>query len=262
MPTGDHQLHAYRFLSARFADAKPFSKEEFRKATGWSEAAFKTYWSKQFKGLLESAGNSQFVVRGSFARFASWPRFQEHVVTQVRKGPSRYKQTSYDKVITYEFYMPLTHEGPLRTTLDSLFYREALEARIRRLIGPDLMKIFPRQPSDATNEKYIERIISFAADRFRGYSVYHVSGRFRANDLMSLDQAADLQKAGERYLVDETTAVTRFIFPCKDNDEARFIRYLFTKLFVSTITDMVSGEDEIWLVEGGLQNQVHVWKNS
>lgn len=261
MPTEDHQERAYRFLSARFADAKPFTKDEFRRATGWSVAAFKTYWSKQFKGLLEETGRGQFAVRGSFARFATWPKFREHVVTQVRRGPSRYTQRSYDKVIIFEFYMPLTHEGPLRTTLDSLFFREALEARLRRLVGQELQAVLPKRTSE-TDERYIERVLQFSADRFRGYSVYHVNGRFRGNDLMTLGEAAELQKSGDRYLIDETTAVTRFIFPCETDDEAKAIRFLFTKLFVNTITDVVSGEDEIWLVEGGLKNNVHVWKTS
>lgn len=64
---------------------------------------------------------------------------------------------------------------------------------------------------------------------------------------------------GRRYLVDETTAVTRFVFPCKP-DEGEKVRFLFRELFITPITEQVSGEDEIWVVESGTRNKVHVWK--
>lgn len=65
--------------------------------------------------------------------------------------------------------------------------------------------------------------------------------------------------AGRRYLVDETTAVTRFVFPC-NQDEGDKVRFLFKELFINPITEQVSGEDEIWVVESGTRNKVHVWK--
>ena len=76
------------------------------------------------------------------------------------------------------------------------------------------------------------------------------------------EQVADIQKQGRRYLIDETTAVARFIFPCKDNSEADRIRYLFETLFVRSIIQLVNGEDEIWMVESGSRNRVHVWRVS
>ena len=37
------------------------------------------------------------------------------------------------------------------------------------------------------------------------------------------------------YLIDETTAVTQFVFPCAE-DETEKVRFLFKELFVETIT--------------------------
>jgi hypothetical protein len=93
-----------------------------------------------------------------------------------------------------------------------------------------------------------------------GYSIYHVDGRFRADKLSTQQEAVELLKMGQRYLVDETTAVTRFIFPCKDDEEAERVRFLFKELFITAITQLISGEDEIWVVESGIHNRVHVWK--
>ncbi|MFX1276677.1 MAG: hypothetical protein ACFFBP_22070 [Promethearchaeota archaeon] len=43
--------------------------------------------------------------------------------------------------------------------------------------------------------------------------------------------------------------------------ESKKIRYLFKNLFVRKILDLVKGEDEIWMLESGLRNQLYVWKN-
>lgn len=65
-----------------------------------------------------------------------------------------------------------------------------------------------------------------------------------------------------RYLIDETTAVTRFIFPCENDTEADQVEFFFTNLFVRAIIEVVNGEDEIWMVETGLKNQLHIWRVS
>ena len=98
----------------------------------------------------------------------------------------------------------------------------------------------------------------FVEGKFGGYSIYHVDGRFRAAKLSTQDEAADINKTS-RYLIDETTAVTRFIFPCKQGEPDK-VRFLFKELFINAITDQVSGEDEIWVVESGIRNQVNIWK--
>ena len=32
------------------------------------------------------------------------------------------------------------------------------------------------------------------------------------------------------------------------------------ELFINAITEQVSGEDEIWVVESGKRNQINIWK--
>ena len=63
-----------------------------------------------------------------------------------------------------------------------------------------------------------------------------------------------------RYLIDETTAVTRFIFPCESPPEVNNVRWFFDRLFVRSIIEVVNGEDEIWMVESGLRNRLHIWR--
>jgi hypothetical protein len=52
-------------------------------------------------------------------------------------------------------------------------------------------------------------------------------------------------------LVDETTAVVRFIFPHEDGKEEHHEKLdrLFQILFVKAITESTPDEDEIWLLE-------------
>ena len=70
--------------------------------------------------------------------------------------------------------------------------------------------------------------------------------------------AADLGRAIGRYLIDETTAIVRFIFPCDEDEEA--VRWFFNTLFVESIIQVVNGEAEIWMVESGMQNRLHIWR--
>jgi hypothetical protein len=154
--------------------------------------------------------------------------------------------------------MPLAHENALRVTLDSLFFKDAILPRLRRIGFPKLQQFFPRLPAEQ-NDPYLERVCKFVDSMFLGYSIYHVDGRFRAFKLSTQDDVLSIQKSGQRYLIDETTAVTRFIFPCKE-DEPDKVRFLFKELFIDSITQLVSGEDEIWMVESGMRHRVHIWK--
>lgn len=87
-------------------------------------------------------------------------------------------------------------------------------------------------------------------------------GRFRVGSLRTRQEAAEIQTKGERYLVDETTAVTRFIFPCEDAADAAHVSYFFHEMFVKGIIQVVNGEDEIWMVESGMRNRLHIWRVS
>jgi hypothetical protein len=156
----------------------------------------------------------------------------------------------------YEFFMPLSNETHLRCALDTLFYLESIEAQLRTIPTVELESNFPRIDGEA-DPNYKKRQCAWISDHFGGYSIYHVSGRYRA---MALSRHADVLDPTTRYLVDETTAVTRFIFPCADSDEARTVAFFFEHLFVAAIIEMVNGEDEIWMVESGFENQLHIWQ--
>jgi hypothetical protein len=251
------QRKAHRFFSERMATLEPFTKQDLMKASGWPENTLETYWSKQFRGLVEDIGGGKFRLREQFRSYLDWRKFH-FLVTQVRTPPTVYEPTVYTKIIVYEFYLPLSHENSLRFTLDSLFFKNSIIPRLKRAGIPALENLFPRTLTESDAD-LVERVCEFVGTKFQGYSIYHVNGRFRSGELTDEDGAAALRKQAIPYLIDETTAVTRFVFPCAD-DEIEKVRFLFKELFVETITQQISGEDEVWMVESGLQNCVHVWK--
>ncbi len=257
MPSLDSQRAAHRFFSERLQTLELFTKEQLRQATGWSPRALNTYWSKQFKGLLESVDGTSFRIRERFRPYLDWKKFRS-LVTQVKTVSADYEPTVFENIIVYEFYMPLAHENALRVTLDSLFYKDAILPRLHRIGFPKLQQFFERL-SGERDDAYIERVCTFVEAKFGGYSIYHVDGRFRSSKLSTQDEVLSIRKSGQRYLIDETTAVTRFIFPCKE-DEPEKVRFLFKELFIDSITQLVSGEDEIWVVESGMRHRVHIWR--
>jgi len=255
----DSQLKAFRFLTSRLQSQDTFTKEEFKKETGWVVGStFDTYWRKQFHSFVEPIGDGRYHVKETFRPYMTWPKFRQHV-TQVRQVVTDYSPLTFENVLIYEFYLPLTNEAHLRTTLDSLFYKDTIVAKLKTLGFEKLQPSIPLKHGESESA-YIERLVSLIELRFVGYSISHVSGRFRAERLLDRDQVARIQKQGRRYLIDETTAIAKFIFPCKNNAEADQTRYLFEALFVRSIIQLVNGEDEIWMIESGLRNQVHVWR--
>jgi len=268
------QKKLYQFLVERLQDQAEFSREDAGTATGWQPSALKTYWSKQLKGYLrKNKATKKFKVRRSFARFGTFDDFQP-LVTQNRNWVSRYTRSTYEAIVSYEFLLPLTQEGKLRTALDELFYRDTIEAIVRDLVDDnDLEQALPRQPGE-TDDAHVVRAIEKIGDLFGGYSISHVSGRFRAARTATRRDVAEQLIRHQRYLVDETTAVVRFIFPCvstrqehgkkfdvtpssnttllsepKLKSEVQLIRGLFFAVFVDAVVTSVQGEDIIWLLE-------------
>jgi len=186
----------------------------------------------------------------------TWRKFKQHV-TQVRRVVTNYEPSS-SEVMIYDFLMPLTNEAHLRTTLDALFFKDTILARLKTIGVPELANNLPKPPSE-TDDAYLDEILKFIDGHFIGYSISHVDGRFRSGKLRTQDDVAELQKKGERYLIDETTAVARFIFPYADAIELAAVRYLFRILFVRSIIQLVNGEEQIWMLETGPQNKVHIW---
>ena len=251
------QRKAFKFLRQRFQSQQPFTRADLQAASGWTLKSLDIYISKQLKDLLEEIGTQQYRVTETFANYSTWPKFRS-VVSQVRRLITEYKETQYRAVAIYEFYLPLRHETTLKRVLDSLFYRDAIESRMKTVPLATLKSEI--QPTEGENdEQYFQRVVDFAGKTFTGYSFYQVNGRFRAGNIRTIEDALKIQTAGERYLDDETTAVVRFVFPC-DPDDAMAIEHLFARLFISAIKKLVAGEDMIWMVESGLNNRVHVWE--
>jgi len=252
------QRKAHKFLLEHLRSQEPFTKEEFEKATTWEKpGTSNTYLSKHYKGLLEKLDPHRFRVSDAFRKFVTWRKFKEHV-TQSRRVVTNY-EPSISAVMIYDFLMPLTNEGHLRTTLDALFFKDSLVSRLKTIgvgeLKPNL------KFDDAPPDVYIQTVLAFIEEHFAGYSVFHVDGRFRSGKLRTQDEVAEIQKQGERYLIDETTAVARFIFPYKSADELQNIRYLFGILFVRSIIQLVNGEEQIWMIETGPENKVHIWES-
>lgn len=256
------QRAAFTFLREHLQSQEPFTIDEFIAATGWEKpGTINTYLRKQYKGLIEKVSDGpppSYRVTDAFWKFVTWRKFKGHV-TQVRRVVTNYDPKS-SKVLIYDFLMPLTNEEHLRMTLDSMFYKDRVRARLRTVGAGQLAQKYPRA-AGATENQYFDEILSFIKDHFVGYSISHVDGRFRSDTLLTQDQAAATQKRGERYLIDETTAVTRFIFPYKTDQELAAIKYLFQVLFIRSIIQLVNGEEQIWMVESGSAgSQLHIWE--
>jgi hypothetical protein len=261
----DTQRAAHAFLLEHFLAGQTFTLDEFRRATGWDKAGtLNTYLRKQYRGLIENieggpliSETGRYRVTESFRDLVEWRNFRQHV-TQVRvvlKDHDRIRS----KVLIFEFLMPLTHETELRTTLDNLFYEDTLLRKLRAIPEEDLGSRFPRS-ANQTDGDYLNQIMDFVGTHFVGYSISHVDGRFRAVGILPYDKVAALLKTERRYLIDETTAVTRFIFPYTTDEEFDQLRFLFHELFVKSMILLAKGEQQVWMLESGPEQRVHIWQ--
>lgn len=278
-------LKAYHFLLQHAQSNTSFTLDELAAATGWRGATPATYLNKQWSQLVERVDPSSYRVKPDFTRLTKEQFLRRF--TQKKPIYSEYKRIGYRHVIVYEFLLPLTRETQFRSALDELFYRDTLEQRIREIGLHDLSAIVAR-PSGESDSDFTQRVLNAIAQRFGGYSIAHVGGRFRVGELVMRGQAGDMLALGERYLVDETTASVRFIVPCQvsrapfghgyssvreamaersllgpadADDEASMIRGLFFSFFVEAVVKTVLGEEEIWLLETTHRGpQLFVWE--
>ncbi len=285
MPDDLSQRKLFKFLKDHFVSGEPFTKDDVSRVTGWNASTLRTYWSKQINPLIAEETHGTFTVSESFRKYGEWKRFQRSVVSQVRRPSGNYVSCANDSVIIFEFFMPLANEEHLRASLDSVFYEESIVSRLKRIRIEELKDHFLANSNEESDQSYFKRLTAWISDTFGGYSIFHVNGRFKIGDLKTYQEAGAAQLGGERYLVDETTAVVRFIFPCgqetsmeppltetqlgslisapeavRSEEEATKIRWFFGVLFVRSILQAVSGEDEIWMVESGMRSRLHRWR--
>lgn len=262
-----NQRAAFEFLREHFREDKIFTQEDVQKKTSWSKRSVTTYWSKQFEPFVEAVApilrkhqqwNQQWRVTDVFLVVGTWLKFRRHV-SQKRQVTFAYNHNIYTTVLMFEFFLPLTNETVLRNALDALFYRDTIHKKLLALGFVNLKSQIP--PRDGESDKaFLERVITWVGDHFSGYSISHVNGRFRAGQMQTMVYAAGIQERGGRYLIDETTAVTRFIFPCDTEEHATQVSWFFHQLFVQSVIQ-IAGEAEIWMIESGIGNpQLHIWR--
>ncbi|MFX1499787.1 MAG: hypothetical protein ACFFDH_02340 [Promethearchaeota archaeon] len=278
----------YIFLKNHSRTPEPFSKEEFKKFANYPNPGnFDTYFSKKLKQLLEEHPNESgmFLVSRIFKKYSKWEKFRAFY-SQSTKVKVSYIEEYYKNVMIFEFFMPLTSENDLRASLDELFYKDTVKPALIVIPKNELNNAFSKEDEE-TEEQYLERICEWISERFGGYSIGTVRGRFRLDDLKTFAEVALIRSRGLDYLIDETTAIVRFIFyvgsPIKNSvlfdieqfyepsdeieiqgeiqKEANQVRYIFKNLFVKSILELVNGEDEIWMLESGIRNRLYIWKN-
>jgi len=279
---------AFIFLKDHSRTPEAFSKDEFKQFAGYPNPDnFDTYFSKKFKHLLEESPNDtgKFLVSGIFKKFSKWKKFRAFY-SQSSKIKVDYIEEYYKHLMVFEFFMPLTNESDLRSSLDEVFYKNTIKLALNRIPEDELLKAIPKN-NEESEIQYIERICNWISKRFGGYSIGTVRGRFKIDELKTFTEVALMREKGEDYIVDETTAIVRFIFYIGNpvinqvsfdfkqfnediNDstitremlvEANQIRFMFKNLFVRSILDLVNGEDEIWMLEIGVTNCLYIWKN-
>lgn len=285
--TEDPIRRAYFFLKSHSRSPKAFSKEEFKEFVNYPNPVnFETYYGKKFKHFLEEAPNESglFHVSRIFKKYSQWEKFRAFY-SQSSKIKVNYFEEYYKNLMIFEFFMPLANEADLKSSLDELFYKDTVKLALKKIPNNELNKAFSRV-DEQPEEQYIERICDWISERFGGYSIGTVRGRFKTDDLKTFAEVAIIRSRGSDYLIDETTAVVRFIFsvgtPIKrkvlynidqfseNQDEvsileetkkkANQIRYIFKNLFVKSMLDLVNGEDEIWMLESGIRNRLYIWK--
>ncbi len=265
------QRAAFDFLREKFRAQDAFTKSDLQEKTSWDWKSVSTYWSKQFEPFVKPVppilkGSAQkdqrFRVTRAFLPFGTWTKFRRHV-SQKRRLTFEYDHATYDAVLLFDFFLPLTNETVLRMSLDSLFYKDTIQKQLLA-IGIQALRMHFKGTEGANDDAFLQELTGWIGDRFCGYSISHVNGRFKARPdkgeppILTMQEAVALQERAGRYLIDETTAITRFIFPCHDKEEAETVRWFFFELFVESVIE-VSGEAEVWMIESGLQTQLHIW---
>ncbi len=277
---------SYFFLKNHSRSPEAFSKEEFKNFANYPNPNnFETYFTKKFKQFLEEAPNEHglFIVSRIFKKYSKWEKFRAFY-SQSSKIKANYIEEYYKNLMIFEFFLPLANEVDLRSSLDELFYKDTVKLALKMIPNNEINIAFPKD--EQTEEQYIDEICDWISERFGGYSIGTVRGRFKIDDLKTFTEVAIIRSRGLDYLIDETTAIVRFIFsvgnPIKNQvfynieqfsenqdegiiqaefkKESDQIRYIFKNLFVKSILDLVNGEDEIWMLESGIRNCLYKWK--
>ncbi len=266
---------AFDFLLEQAQGRKSFSAEEFSAESGWSIAETMEHFTNRLSDLVYEEGEKYFakpeILRVRLDDF-------KELLDQKKRLFTDYALEVSPSILIYEFFMPLSREDRLREALDNLFYRDTIEQRIQE-IGFSRIRDGLKLPSDYSEEKIRQLVFDFMESTIGGYSVYLVNGRYRADELASRDEVVKRSPAYGPYIVDETTAIVRFILPV-ETDAGKFeygkilepasmatdtkkragqMRWLFLNFFAEALIRVVQKEDEIWLLESGMRSAFYRW---
>jgi len=270
----------FDFFLEHYAKKEPFKLKELQNYVQFDKPeTLDTYISKRLQDLLikDPSNPSMFFIRDNFKLYSRYEVFR-NLISQRARLIANYSKITYDKVLVYEFYLPMANERILKSCLDNLFYEDTIKFRLKTIPYIDLERIIKNIYENS--EEYFDSICKWISKKFFGYSIETVSGRFRAVDkIMSYAEAGNLLSTGNDYLIDETTAIVRFIFPIEPpldergdftlelfdkegvKEELDKVWFFFERLFVESILEIVNGEDQIWMIERRInKTKLHIWK--
>ena len=266
---------AFDFLIEHAQERNPFSAEQLSVETGWPIAETHENINNRLNDLVYQEGGSCFtkpeILRVRLDDF-------KELLQQKKRLFTDYVLEVSSSILIYEFFMPLSREDRLREALDNLFYRDTIEQRIQEISIPrirDGLKL----SSDYSEDKIQQLVFDFMESTIGGYSITMVNGRYRADALASREEVVTRPFAYGPYIVDETTAIVRFILPV-ETDAGRFeygkilepaataigtkkraelLSWLFLNFFAEALIRVVQKEDEIWLLESGMRSAFYRW---
>lgn len=265
---------AFHFLLAKAREEKAFTRQELAEAAEWTQENTDTNISKRLSEFIRKGeGDLLFadpvVLRVRLADFTGLFRQKQHLFAE-------YIREETDNVLVYEFFMPLANEDRLRDSLDSLFFSDTIEQIICE-IGVEKIRSGMKLPDHYTGEQIARFVCESIDQMIGGYSLYHVNGRFRADRLRSRNEYINRPSYLGPYIIDETTAVVRFVLPVEVKEvvqgnffewpmeptnaieRAEQMRWLFLNFFAEAVARTVKKEDEIWLLESGMRSCLYKW---
>ena len=275
MKKEDNIKRAFDFFLEHEKSEKTFTLEEMVKATGWTVGTAKIYLGKKSSDLVKKKDGVYHVkpeiLRVRFEDFKDLYRQKQRLFTD-------YALETPQKVLVYEFFMPLSREDRLREALDNLFYRDTVEQRMKE-IGLSNIKKALKLSKSSSDKQVAKLVIEFMDKTIGGYSLHLVNGRFRVESLTTRKKVVSRPFSEGPYLVDETTAVVRFILPVNagqarpsqmslfepaqdtssSDEHAEQMRWLFLNFFAEAVTRVAKKEDEIWLLESGVRSALYRW---
>lgn len=265
----------FDFLIQHAKSGQTFSSQDFVAHCGWDSIEVETLLNERLQELVSHDGE-EYCAKPEILRVRR-DDFKE-LLEEKKHLFSSYLLEVSPSILIYEFFMPLSREDRLREALDNLFYRDTIEQRIHE-IGIAQIQAGLKLAKDADEAQTRQIVFDFIQSTIGGYSIYLVNGRYRADLLASRAEVLARPFGSGPYIVDETTAIVRFILPVETEaaqfvhgkllepaapsqharERAEQIRWLFLNFFAEALIRVVPKEDEIWLLESGMRSAFYRW---